>query len=160
MTRAKVLTEISEMVLGHTLGGVRGIYDDASEYLPQIDRALGQPIAKRVRSSEDVASVVRSLNEIRSPHRLTAVLFERSEGVITRGVAYEDLPLSAGRLLAANAWSTAAVRTRVGRLTAAEVEMDGPIAGGLVVRLRVDGGLSSEDESAPSPAPDPKESRR
>lgn len=126
----------------------------------QIDQALGQPIAKRVRSAEDVASVVRSLNEIGSSHRLTAVLFERAEGVITRGVAYEDLPLSAGRLLAANAWSSSAERTRVARLAATEVELDGPVEGGLVVRLRVDGGLRSEDEDALPPAPKTKESRR
>jgi len=40
MTRAKVSTEIAELALGHSIKGIRGVYDDPTEYRSQVDDAL------------------------------------------------------------------------------------------------------------------------
>lgn len=40
LTRAKVGTDVAEMALGHSIRGIRAVYDDPSEYRDAIDAAL------------------------------------------------------------------------------------------------------------------------
>jgi hypothetical protein len=116
-----------------------------------IDRALGRPLARRFRSAETVQSVVQILGDLRAANRLTAVLYRPSPGVVSRGVSYADLPLSARRLMSARPGSPDSSLTRVSDLYRTETVMDGPIDGGLVVRLRVDSDLENggDEEELP-----------
>jgi hypothetical protein len=111
-----------------------------------VERALGGPTAERLRSAEDLESAIRVLGERRSAHRLRAVLFHETPAVISRGAIYDDLPPTAARLLSAPGASRRDARRRLSRLSSAELEMDGPIEGGLTLRLQVDSGSGSKEE--------------
>jgi len=117
----------------------------------QVERTLGQPLAGRLRSATDLASVVRTLNDIESSHRLTAALVRGATGVVSRGEVYESLPPTAERLLGANGSKRPAARTRVARLDTDVVELDGPVEGGVAIRLKLDGDLPLEAERPESP---------
>lgn len=106
-----------------------------------VDRALGQPLARRLRSAGDINSVIGVLADIRASHRLTAVLYEQAQGVVSRGVEYPDLPPSAQRLLSARARTDKTSVIRAADVARGEVELDGPIEGGVVVRLQVNSDL-------------------
>jgi hypothetical protein len=112
----------------------------------QIDRALGQPLARRYRSASDLAAVVDVLGDLRAANRLTAVIYQQAPGVVSRGVAYADLPPSAQKLLSARPRSGGTTTTRVADLVRTEQVMDGPVDGGVVVRLQVDSGLENGDD--------------
>jgi len=112
----------------------------------QVDRALGRPLARRYRSASDLASVVDVLGDLRASNRLTAVLYHQASGVVSRGVAYTDLPPSARKLLSARPRSGNASATRVADLLRIEQIMDGPVDGGVVVRLQVDSDLENGDD--------------
>lgn len=101
----------------------------------EIEKALGYPIARRLRSAKEIGSVIEALGGLRSPHRLTAVLFERAKGVVTRGAALPALPPTAEHLISRRAASTETVRTYVTPLLRLEHELDGPVSGGLAVKL-------------------------
>jgi hypothetical protein len=107
-----------------------------------VDRSLEDPFAKRVRSAKDLASVVRTLGELRSPNRLVAVLYQRAEGVVSRGKALADLPPTVAHLLSVGGASAHANRTRVAVLSRSEIELDGPVFGGIVAHLKLDAALA------------------
>jgi hypothetical protein len=111
----------------------------------QIDRTLGSPAVERLRTAQDLDAVVRVLAEPSSPHRLRAVLVQKAPGAVSRGVSYEALPPSAARLLGADERSSARRRTRFSRLATAEVELDGPVTGGAVLRFRTESASGEED---------------
>jgi hypothetical protein len=112
----------------------------------QVDRALGQPLSRRYRSASDLAAVVDVLGDLRASNRLTAVIYHQASGVVSRGVAYSDLPPSAQKLLSARASAGGASKTRVADLVRVEQVLDGPVDGGIVVRLQVDSGLENGDD--------------
>jgi hypothetical protein len=112
----------------------------------QIDRALGRPLERRLQSARDLDSMIRALGERRSAHRLTAVLFRRAPGVVSRGEELEALPPTAERLLASRGATGAARRTPVALLARDEIELDGPVDGGLSVKLKIDAGPGSGEE--------------
>jgi hypothetical protein len=112
----------------------------------RVDRALGQPLARRFRSASDLASVVEVLGDLRASNRLTAVLYHPASGVVSRGVAYTDLPPSAQKLLSARPRSGGTSATRVADLMWTEQVLDGPVDGGIVVRLQVDSDLENGDD--------------
>jgi len=112
----------------------------------QVDRALGQPLSRRYRSASDLAAVVDVLGDLKASNRLTAVIYHQASGVVSRGVAYADLPPSAQKLLSARANAGGASKTRVAVLVRAEQMLDGPVDGGIVVRLQVDSGLENGDD--------------
>lgn len=105
----------------------------------QVERALGDPLTARLRSAVDLDSVVRIFLERRAAHRLTAVIYRSGGALVSRGGAYSELPLTAERLLATQAASRSSPRSSfVSPLARSDVELDGPIRGGVQVRLRVD----------------------
>jgi hypothetical protein len=87
-----------------------------------------------------------ALSDLRSPQRLTAVLFHKRGAVVTRGAAFEQLPPTAEHLLATRSSAGAASRAAVSSLVHSEVELDGPVSGGLQVKLRVDSALDAEEK--------------
>ncbi len=105
----------------------------------QVERTLGDPLTARLRSAVDLDSVVRIFLERRAAHRLTAVIYRPGGALVSRGGAYSELPPTAERLLTAQAASRSSPRgTFVSPLARSEVELDGPIRGGVQVRLRID----------------------
>jgi hypothetical protein len=112
----------------------------------KIDQALGRPIVERLRSARDLPAALRALSELKSSHRLTAVLYKEAGGVVSRGAAYEQLPPTAEHLLATRAATDATKRTRYSPLARSEIEMNGPVEGGLAVRLLVDSNLEAQEE--------------
>jgi hypothetical protein len=61
-------------------------------------------------------------------------------------VAYADLPPSARRLLGSEEAAQRQATLRVSDLVEQELELDGPIDGGVVVRLQIDPERSPEEE--------------
>jgi hypothetical protein len=109
-------------------------------------RALGGPVAQRVQSAEDLESMIGALGARRSPHRLSAVLFQAAPAVVSRGAVYDDLPPTAARLLSTRPGRPRSNATRrISRLAATELELDGPLYGGLTLPLQVDSAWSSEE---------------
>ena len=113
-----------------------------------IENVLGDRIARRVRSATDLSAVVEALAELRSAHRLTAVVYEPGGSVVSRGTLYSGLPPTAEKLLGLER-STLDRRERPlsSSLARAEVELDGPVQGGLQVRLRVERGTLPREGS-------------
>ena len=111
----------------------------------QIERALGNPLARRLTTSEDLAGVLRVLGEMKAENRLIAVLYDDSPTVVRDGLAFSGLPATAAHLLATGARSGAASHSRVSRLATTQIELDGPVGGGLTIGVMVAGGDSSED---------------
>jgi hypothetical protein len=112
----------------------------------KVDQALGRPIVERLRSARDLPSAIRALSALKSSHRLTAVLFREAGGVVSRGAAYEQLPPTAAHLLATRSATDATARTKYSSMARFEIEMNGPVEGGLAVRLLVDSNLEAEEE--------------
>lgn len=112
----------------------------------QIERALGRPIEESVSSAADLETMVRALSRRRGAQRLTAVLYRRAGTVVSRGAEYGALPPTAERLLASRSSGGAAQRSPVSLLAREELEMDGPVEGGLAVRLRIDPNLGLDGE--------------
>lgn len=106
----------------------------------QIERALGNPLARRLQTAEDLRGVLRVLGELRSDHRLVAVLYHDSPTIVRDGAAFSNLPPTAAHLLFSGARSGVAFRSRVSRLATSQLEMDGPVSGGLTIRIKVDAG--------------------
>lgn len=112
----------------------------------EIERALGRPITERVNSAADLDALVRALGERRGAQRLTAALYRSAGTVVSRGAEYGALPPTAERLLASRSSGGASKRTPVALLWREEVELDGPVEGGLAVRLRIDPNLGPDEE--------------
>jgi hypothetical protein len=112
----------------------------------QIERALGRPIGRRLESAGDLGSMVRALGEIHSARRLTAVLIRRAGGAVAHGRAFEQLPPTAEHLLATDSLAGSSGRVSLSTLARAEIELDGPVDGGLAVHLLVDSALEPEEE--------------
>lgn len=90
--------------------------------------------------------MIVALGEMRSSHRLVAVLFRSRPGVVSRGAAYDRLPPTAVRLLAAGDTSPRNDRRlRISPLAVAELELDGPVEGGRTESLRIDAGLEKKE---------------
>jgi hypothetical protein len=106
----------------------------------RVERAMGNPSSRRLGSTRDAAALIRVLGDRRSAHRLTAALYQPRDGVVRLGELLDDLPPTAGRLLGAQATAGGAQPTRVAELGRWEIELDGPVTGGLVVRLAVKAG--------------------
>nr|NIM00084.1 hypothetical protein [Acidobacteriota bacterium]NIM64010.1 hypothetical protein [Acidobacteriota bacterium]NIO58480.1 hypothetical protein [Acidobacteriota bacterium]NIQ29538.1 hypothetical protein [Acidobacteriota bacterium]NIQ84230.1 hypothetical protein [Acidobacteriota bacterium] len=104
----------------------------------QIERALGNPLARRLQTAGDLPGVLRIMGELRSDHRLVAVLFHEAPSVVRDGTLYAQLPPTAVHLLSRGTRTGAAFRSRVSRLASTQLEMDGPISGGLTIRVKVD----------------------
>jgi hypothetical protein len=103
-----------------------------------IEQALGAPLEQRVRSSPDAESLVLALGERRSPHRLTAVVYEPGGAIVSRGLALTELPPTAQKLLSLGAPpQSREARGLVSPVARAERELDGPVRGGTQLRLRV-----------------------
>jgi len=103
----------------------------------QIEVALGRPALRRLQTATELEGVVRALTGQRGSQRLSAVIYQRTPGVVSRGESYESLPPSAERLLGSLANLGDRHRMRVAPLATAELELDGPLSGGLQVRLRL-----------------------
>jgi len=119
----------------------------------QVERALGNPLARRLSTSEDLAGVIRVIGEMKAENRLMAVLYDDSPTVVRDGAVFSKLPATAAHLLSTGARSGAATHSRVSRLATTQVELDGPVGGGLTIGVMVAGGESSED---PKESPDMK----
>jgi len=111
----------------------------------QLELALNRPLRQRQLTATGLESLVGTLAERRSAHRLGAVLYERSRGAIAQGEAYAGLPPTAQHLMGTLAATSNRRRTDVTPLVRAEIELDGPLSGGLRIRLQLNPDLSSED---------------
>ncbi len=111
----------------------------------QIERALGNPLARRLQTAENLSGVLRVLGEMQSDHRLVAVLYDDSPTIVRDGAAFSHLPPTAAHLLSNGARSGVVFRSRVGRLATSQLEMDGPISGGLTIQVKV--GVGEPDGS-------------
>jgi hypothetical protein len=121
----------------------------------QIQRALGNPLAARLQSSNDLGDVISVLGQLQATHRLVAILYQNSPTVTRDGVTYSDLPPTAAHLLSRGARVGGVSRSRVSLLGRAEIEMDGPIKGGLSMRVQIAGGSGDEEQASTA-----KEKRR
>ena len=72
----------------------------------EIERALGRPLQRRIATAPDIGAVLEALGDQRSDHRLTAVLYERTSGLVAGGRTLADLPFSARHLLSRDTAST------------------------------------------------------
>jgi hypothetical protein len=112
-----------------------------------INQALGNPLARRLRTARNMRAVIDALVDQRSAHRLTAVVYERGGAVVSRGVAFSELPPTAEKLLSLAAPTAQRnARPLVSPLGRAEVELDGPVEGGVQVRLKIERGFGTEEE--------------
>ncbi|MCP3978691.1 MAG: hypothetical protein GY716_05075 [bacterium] len=102
-----------------------------------VDRALGRPLARRLRTAQTLDAVAHVFAGLRSAHRLTGALYRSAPGVYSGGVTYDNLPPTAQRLLG-SATTDRAARGRVSTLARAERELDGPIDGAQVLQLQVE----------------------
>lgn len=115
-----------------------------------INQALGNPLARRLQTARNMRAVIDALADQRSAHRLTAVVYERGGAVVSRGVAYAELPPTAERLLSLGARSARRnARPLVSPLGRAEVELDGPVEGGTQVRLKIERGFATDEGEEP-----------
>jgi len=105
-----------------------------------VDVALGNVLSQRFRSAEDPAGYIGVLADLHAPHRLTALVVERGGAVIAGGDAYSQLPPTAERLLATRNKGTRRRAAAYSPIASAETALDGPIAGTLQIRLRVQSG--------------------
>ncbi len=110
----------------------------------QIEKALGNPLVRRLQTADDLAGVVRVLGDLWSEHRLVAVLYQDSPTIVRGGAAFSQLPPTAAHLLSQGSRSGAAFRSKVSRLATSQLEMDGPVIGGLSIRVEVDAGAPEE----------------
>lgn len=101
----------------------------------RVERAMGAPLARRLRSAEDVDAYIRAAGESRGAHRLTAALYRPDHGVVSRGEAYPSLPPTAERLLSSGQGTV--LGHRVSELARAENLLDGPAIGGRVLALEI-----------------------
>ena len=69
--------------------------------------------------------------------------------MVAGGAAFEELPPTARRLLSAKAAAGGGRPTRVAELARWEIELDGPVTGGLVVRLPVRKGIDGDSDDYP-----------
>lgn len=112
----------------------------------QVDRALGRPLASRLATARSTAAVAEALAARGAADRLTAVVYRTAPGVVTDGQAYAGLPPTAARLLGARSRTGEAARLIVEPIAESELRLDGPLSGGLAVRLRFDGELDGVDD--------------
>jgi hypothetical protein len=112
-----------------------------------IDQVLGSPLSRRLASARNLEAVLDALEQQRSAHRLTAVVYEPRGSVVSRGFVYSDLPPTASRLLSLGG-SAADRRARPLRrpLGRSELELDGPIENGLQLRLKIRRGVVVGEE--------------
>jgi hypothetical protein len=101
-----------------------------------LDRMLGSPLERRLDSATDAATVVRALVDRRSPHRLTAIVYEAEGALVARGEEWVELPPTAQRLLTTQSTPTRRGVAPPRALARAEIELPGPIEGGAQVALR------------------------
>jgi hypothetical protein len=112
-----------------------------------IDLALGNLLARRLRTARDLRAVIDALADQRSAHRLTAVVYERGGAVVSRGMAYSELPPTAERLLSLGTRTAQrAARPLVSPVARAEVALDGPVEGGRQIRLMIDRGFGARED--------------
>jgi hypothetical protein len=112
----------------------------------QTQRALGRPLEDRLRSVRDLEAMIGVLSERRSDHRLTAVLVRQAGGAISRGVEYGQLPPTAQRLLSSRSASGGGKQRRISLVSRQEIDLDGPVDGGLMIRLQVEPGVEIDEE--------------
>ena len=91
-------------------------------------------------TADDLAGVLRVLGDFQSEHRLVAVLYHDSPTIVRGGAVFSQLPPTAAHLLSRGSRSGAAFRSKVSRLATSQLEMDGPVTGGLSIRVEVDSG--------------------
>jgi hypothetical protein len=102
-----------------------------------INKALGSPDQAALAAAADLDSFVQALGRPRSPHRLTAILFRAGEGAVVEGRVLEELPPSALQWIKARRGATARSSRKTVLLEKIETELDGPLTGGLMIRLEV-----------------------
>jgi len=112
----------------------------------RVESAVGRPLSRRLQSSVDVESVVRTLSDVRSAHRLTAALYRPALTIVHRGASYSELPSTAERLLSLASPSLASRRPRASQLATAEIELDGPLSSGVTIRLSLNPDLDPQEE--------------
>lgn len=104
-----------------------------------VDGVLGGLLLRRLESATDLDAVVGALADQRSAHRLTAVIYATGSAAVAGGTAFQGLPPTAEKLLSTLALPTVADANRRAPGTAfdrAEIELDGPVLGGMQVRLK------------------------
>ena len=74
------------------------------------------------------------------------MLARRAESVVSRGAEYDQLPPTAARLLTTRSAAGGGKKSTVSLLSRDEVLLDGPVGGGLAIRLEVDPGLGADEE--------------
>jgi hypothetical protein len=111
-----------------------------------IERALGGPITELARSADDLPTLIDALGEIRSDHRLVAVLYNKTNSTVAGGKRLEGLPPTARNLLLPKQRATP-VKLRANPLATAEIELDGPLVGGMSVRVGYDSDLEPEGKN-------------
>jgi hypothetical protein len=103
-----------------------------------LDQAMGSRLQRRLQGATDIHSYLRVLGEIRSAHRLTAVVYHLGGSIVARGREFERLPPTIERLLAIAAPPTARNPVPSNALVWAEEELPGPVTGIATRRLRVE----------------------
>jgi hypothetical protein len=98
-----------------------------------VSRAQGRPIEARVRTAGDLPTLVRALSEKRPGNALVALLFRPSGGILADGFAYTGLPPTAVELMSRS--GSGQVSTRSASAFESELELDGPVDGGALIRF-------------------------
>ncbi len=112
----------------------------------QIQRALGNPLARRLQTADDLPAVLRIVGDLQSEHRLTAVLYQEAPTIVRDGAALPNLPPTVAHLLSTGSRSGASFRSPVSRLASSQTEMDGPVDGGLTILVKVDSGAPDDSK--------------
>ncbi len=112
----------------------------------RIEQVLGAPALRRFRSASSVAGMIEALAEQRAENELTAVIYEASRSIVADGADYEELPGTARRLLGGPGRPAGAARGGASLLGRFELPLDGPVVGGIVVRLQIEPGSGPEDD--------------
>jgi len=111
----------------------------------RVSRALGGPIERRLATVGDVATLVDALSEVKSANRLTATLYEAPEGIVKDGRVYSRLPASARHLLSREGRRAATTSGAAEVIATFDSILDGPVSGGVVVRLEIEPRVGQED---------------
>ena len=130
---------------GSTAGAARELglnQSTVSRRLTGLEAELGFRLFDRIPGglvpTTSALDALASAEAMRSAaHRLTAVVYRSGSALVSRGEAFAELPPTVERLLSTQLSSSARRTALASPLARAEIELDGPVAGGARLRLRV-----------------------
>jgi len=114
-----------------------------------VARVLGNPLARRLQSADDLESYIRILGEVPASDRLTAVLYRKAAGAVSRGAALAGLPLTAANLLGSQPGGSGDGYLTVAPLASAGLKLDGPVEGSVLAAVEVEGSRPGAKEDEP-----------